>query len=152
MERHSFLAGRWGHLQTHGFCKVRAYLKFWISWSFCRIVGIYACAFLMIVISLDRFYEQPSCQLERPFFLSRLSAIMFPIAHRSSSPRTKVMLCVAWILAPVCSLSKSFFFHVLSHPLVQSFWQCTQIGSFSSANMVRFLSGSGRHDGTYTSY
>ena len=54
---------------------------------FNRIVGIYLSGFIMIVISLDR-----------------LSAIMFPISHMSNTRRTKVMLIMAWIAAPVCAL------------------------------------------------
>ena len=52
-----------------------------------RILGFYASGFIMIVISLDR-----------------LSAIMFPISHISISSRTKLMLTIAWIMAPLCSL------------------------------------------------
>jgi gonadotropin-releasing hormone receptor len=54
---------------------------------FNRIVGFYLSSFIMIVISLDR-----------------LSAIMFPISHMSNTKRTKVMLTIAWIAAPICSL------------------------------------------------
>ena len=54
---------------------------------FNRIVRIYLSGFIMIVISLDR-----------------LSAIMFPISHMSNTRRTKVMLIMAWIAAPVCAL------------------------------------------------
>ena len=54
---------------------------------FFRIVGFYLSSFVMIVISLDR-----------------LSAIMFPISHLSNTKRTKKMLIMAWITAPICSL------------------------------------------------
>ena len=54
---------------------------------FNRIVGFYLSSFIMIVISLDR-----------------LSAIMFPISHMSNTKRTKVMLIMAWIAAPICAL------------------------------------------------
>ena len=54
---------------------------------FFRILGFYASSFMMIVISLDR-----------------LSAIMCPISHMSSTKRTKIMLILAWTMAPVCSL------------------------------------------------
>ena len=54
---------------------------------FNRIVGFYLSSFIMIVISLD-------C----------LSAIMFPISHMSNTKRTKVMLTIAWIAAPICAL------------------------------------------------
>ena len=62
---------------------------------FFRILGFYASSFMMIVISLDR-----------------LSAIMCPISHMSSTKRTKIMLILAWTMAPVCSLPQvgSLFF------------------------------------------
>ena len=54
---------------------------------FFRIIGIYLSGFIMIVISLDR-----------------LSAIMFPLSHISNKKRTKLMLLIAWMAAPLCSL------------------------------------------------
>merc|ERR1719318_2139452 len=80
---------------------------------FFRILGFYASGFIMIVISLDR-----------------LSAIMFPLSHISSSSRTKLMLTIAWIVAPLCSLPQSFIFSVKSHPMEPDYLQCTTIGSF----------------------
>ena len=37
-------------------------------------------------------------------YLRRLSAILWPISHRSKYKRTRMMVVVAWLLAPVCSL------------------------------------------------
>ena len=34
----------------------------------------------------------------------RVSAILWPISHRSKYGRTRLMLVAAWTLAPLCSL------------------------------------------------
>ena len=62
-----------------------------ITYTNFRIIGFYASGFIMIVISLDR-----------------LSAIMFPISHISSTKRTKMMLIIAWMMAPICSLPQVY--------------------------------------------
>ena len=91
-----------------------------IVWISCfRILGFYASGFVMIVISLDR-----------------LSAIMFPISHRSNTKRIKAMLFIAWLMALLCSLPRSYFFTVQRHPLVPEYLQCTPIGSYPSKNFV----------------
>jgi gonadotropin-releasing hormone receptor len=89
---------------------------------FFRIVGFYLSGFIMIVISLDR-----------------LSAIMFPISHRSNTKRTKIMLIMAWVMAPLCALPQCFIFQLKNHPLKLDYSQCTTIGYFESETMVRLL-------------
>ena len=86
---------------------------------FFRILGFYLSGFILVVISLDR-----------------LSAIMFPISHRSSS-KTKIMLVIAWITAPLCALPQSFIFQLKSHPLISDYTQCTTIGFFQSDTKAR---------------
>ena len=86
---------------------------------FNRVVGIYLSGFIMIVISLDR-----------------LSAIMFPISHLSNTRRTKVMLVMAWTMAPLCALPQSFVFKLKSHPHHLDYQQCTTIGFWQSDTTV----------------
>ena len=86
---------------------------------FLRIVGFYLSGFIMIVISLDRF-----------------SAIMFPLSHRYQTKRTRSMILIAWILAPICALPQSFIFQLKSHPLKIDYAQCTTIGYFESQTTV----------------
>ena len=88
------------------------------SMVFFRIVGFYLSGFIMIVISLDR-----------------LSAIMCPISHRNTK-RTKLMLIIAWIMAPLCALPQIFIFQVKTHPLKSDYSQCTTFGYFQSETMV----------------
>ena len=57
---------------------------------------------------------------------------MFRIQRR----RTRVMLGLAWVLAPLCSLPQSFLFKLRRHPLQPDYAQCTTIGSFTSEEMV----------------
>ena len=89
---------------------------------FFRILGFYLSGFIMIVISLDR-----------------LSAIMFPIWHRSNTKRTKIMLIIAWTMAPLSALPQTFIFQLKKHPLKTDYWQCTTIGYFESHTMVRLF-------------
>ena len=86
---------------------------------FFRILGCYLTGFIMIVISLDRLY-----------------AIVYPLAHRSQTRKTKMMLIMAWLAAPLCSLPQSYFFQLKQHPLQADYYQCTTIGSFQSETIV----------------
>ena len=86
-------------------------------------------------------------------YLRRLSAILWPISHRSKYKRTRMMVVVAWLLAPVCSLPQvrqissspppspdtvqCFVFRVRSHPLYPEYKQCTTIGTFQTPEKVR---------------
>ena len=87
---------------------------------FNRIVGFYLSSFIMIVISLDR-----------------LSAILFPIWHRLHTKSTKLMLLIAWTMAPICALPQSFIIQLKENPLKLDYSQCTTIGFFRSSTMVR---------------
>ena len=111
-------------------------IRYFVLTSSSRIIGFYASGFVMIVISLDRSAAYIFEILKQLSFVGRLSATIFPISHRSNTKRTKVMLIIAWTLAPVCSIPQGFFFTVRSHPLVPTYLQCTPIGSFSSAQVV----------------
>ena len=88
---------------------------------FFRIIGFYLSGFILVVISLDR-----------------LSAIMFPISHRSSR-RTKIMLIISWIMAPLYALPHFFIFQLKNHPLKPDYSQCTTIGYFESEMKVGYL-------------
>ena len=86
---------------------------------FFRILGCYLTGFIMIVISVDRLY-----------------AIVYPLTHRSQANKTKILLAVAWLTAPLCSLPQSYFFQLKQHPLQADYYQCTTIGSFQSETIV----------------
>ena len=83
-----------------------------------RIFGFYLSGFVMIVISLDR-----------------LSAILYPITHRSSTARTKLMLGVSWVLSLLCSLPQCFVFRLKKHPIQDDYLQCTTFGYFDNRDM-----------------
>ena len=83
-----------------------------------RIFGFYLSGFVMIVISLDR-----------------LSAILYPISHRSSTARTKLMLGVSWVLSLLCSLPQCFVFRLKKHPIQDDYLQCTTFGYFENRDM-----------------
>ena len=58
------------------------------------------------------------------------------LVFRIQRRRTRVMLGLAWVLAPLCSLPQSFLFKLRRHPLQPDYAQCTTIGSFTSEEMV----------------
>ena len=64
---------------------------------------------------------------------------MFPISHRLRPHRTKMMLAMAWVVAPLCALPHSYFFRLRTHPIVADYQQCTPIGSFPSVTVVIFI-------------
>uniref|UniRef100_A0A3B5KDY7 Type II GnRH receptor n=1 Tax=Takifugu rubripes TaxID=31033 RepID=A0A3B5KDY7_TAKRU len=92
----------------------------WIAGDFaCRMLmflklqAMYSCAFVTVVISLDR-----------------QSAILNPLAINEARQRNKVMLTVAWIMSFVLSLPQIFIFHSVTIILPEDFTQCTTRGSF----------------------
>ncbi|XP_047436792.1 gonadotropin-releasing hormone II receptor-like [Mugil cephalus] len=82
---------------------------------FLKLQAMYSCAFVTVVISLDR-----------------QSAILNPLAINKASKRNRVMLSVAWGMSVALSVPQMFLFHnvTIIHP--EDFTQCTTRGSFST--------------------
>ncbi|CAJ1049024.1 putative gonadotropin-releasing hormone II receptor [Xyrichtys novacula] len=82
---------------------------------FLKLQAMYSCAFVTVVISLDR-----------------QSAILDPLAISKARTRNRVMLIVAWSMSILLSVPQLFLFHnvTIVHP--EDFTQCTTLGSFSS--------------------
>ncbi|XP_058484574.1 gonadotropin-releasing hormone II receptor-like [Solea solea] len=82
---------------------------------FLKLQAMYSCAFVTVVISLDR-----------------QSAILNPLAISKARKRNKVMLSVAWAMSVMLSVPQIFLFHnvTIVHPA--DFTQCTTRGSFAS--------------------
>uniref|UniRef100_A0A3Q1GYZ0 Type II GnRH receptor n=1 Tax=Anabas testudineus TaxID=64144 RepID=A0A3Q1GYZ0_ANATE len=80
---------------------------------FLKLQAMYSCAFITVVISLDR-----------------QSAILNPLAINKARKRNRVMLTVAWGMSIVLSVPQIFLFHnvTIIHP--EDFTQCTTRGSF----------------------
>uniref|UniRef100_A0A8C2XP82 Type II GnRH receptor n=1 Tax=Cyclopterus lumpus TaxID=8103 RepID=A0A8C2XP82_CYCLU len=106
----------------------------WLAWDFaCRLLmflklqAMYSCAFVTVVISLDR-----------------QSAILNPLAISKARKRNRVMLTVAWGMSVVLSVPQMFLFHNVTIILPEDFTQCTTRGSFvthwheTSYNMFTF--------------
>ena len=83
--------------------------------------------------------------------IDRLLAVAAPLSHLSGRTATKWMLAAAWLLAPLCSLPQvsqtwcsrqtvgvvqSFIFRLRTHPVVDTYNQCTTIGYFQSFTEV----------------
>ncbi|XP_023125905.2 putative gonadotropin-releasing hormone II receptor [Amphiprion ocellaris] len=80
---------------------------------FLKLQAMYSCAFVTVVISLDR-----------------QSAILNPLAINQARKRNRVMLSVAWSMSVALSVPQMFLFHnvTIIHP--ENFTQCTTRGSF----------------------
>ncbi|XP_061567334.1 putative gonadotropin-releasing hormone II receptor [Cololabis saira] len=82
---------------------------------FLKLQAMYSCAFVTVVISLDR-----------------QSAILNPLAINKARIRNRIMLTVAWGMSVVLSIPQIFLFHnvTIIHP--KDFTQCMTQGSFVS--------------------
>ncbi|XP_028305187.1 gonadotropin releasing hormone receptor 4 [Gouania willdenowi] len=80
---------------------------------FMKLVAMYSCAFVTVVISLDR-----------------QSAILNPLGISEAKQKSKVMLTVAWTMSVVLSLPQMFIFHNVTITVPENFTQCTTRGSF----------------------
>ncbi|XP_057194071.1 gonadotropin releasing hormone receptor 2 [Triplophysa rosa] len=85
------------------------------SLMFLKLVAMYSCAFMTVVISLDR-----------------QAAILNPLSINQARRRNKVLLSVAWTMSVVLSVPQVFVFHVVVIDFPEQFIQCTTHGSFSS--------------------
>ncbi|XP_022222532.2 gonadotropin-releasing hormone receptor isoform X2 [Drosophila obscura] len=81
--------------------------------SFFRVFGLYLSSFVMVCISLDRYY-----------------AILKPLQR--SYNRGRIMLACAWMGSVICSIPQAFLFHLEEHPVVRGYFQCVTFHSFVS--------------------
>ncbi|XP_034472404.1 gonadotropin-releasing hormone receptor isoform X2 [Drosophila innubila] len=79
--------------------------------SFFRVFGLYLSSFVMVCISLDRYY-----------------AILKPLQR--SHNRGRIMLACAWLGSVICSIPQAFLFHLEEHPYVTGYFQCVNFHSF----------------------
>ncbi|XP_071378559.1 putative gonadotropin-releasing hormone II receptor [Centroberyx affinis] len=80
---------------------------------FLKLQAMYSCAFVTVVISLDR-----------------QSAILNPLAINKARRRNRIMLTVAWGMSAVLSVPQMFLFHNVTITYPEDFTQCTTHGSF----------------------
>uniref|UniRef100_A0A3B3VNP4 Type II GnRH receptor n=1 Tax=Poecilia latipinna TaxID=48699 RepID=A0A3B3VNP4_9TELE len=80
---------------------------------FMKLVAMYSCAFVTVVISLDR-----------------QSAILNPLGISEAKRKSKIMLTVAWTMSFILSLPQMFIFHNVTITVPETFTQCTTHGSF----------------------
>ncbi|XP_060932553.1 gonadotropin releasing hormone receptor 4 [Limanda limanda] len=80
---------------------------------FLKLVAMYSCAFVTVVISLDR-----------------QSAILNPLGISEAKRKSKIMLTVAWSMSVILSLPQMFIFHNVTITVPENFTQCTTHGSF----------------------
>ncbi|XP_041918393.1 putative gonadotropin-releasing hormone II receptor isoform X1 [Alosa sapidissima] len=80
---------------------------------FLKLMAMYSCAFVTVVISLDR-----------------QSAILNPLAINKARRRNTIQLTVAWTLSAVLSLPQAFLFHQVTITSPAHFTQCMTHGSF----------------------
>ncbi|KAK7891336.1 hypothetical protein WMY93_023299 [Mugilogobius chulae] len=80
---------------------------------FLKLVAMYSCAFVTVVISLDR-----------------QSAILNPLGISEAKRKSKIMLAAAWSMSVVLSLPQMFIFHAVTITEPELFTQCTTHGSF----------------------
>ncbi|XP_075711384.1 putative gonadotropin-releasing hormone II receptor [Rhinoderma darwinii] len=95
---------------------------------FLKLLSMYSCAFVTVVISVDR-----------------QSAILNPLAINDAKKKNKIMLSAAWLMSILLSLPQLFLFHTVTITEPQNFTQCTTRGSFqehwqeTTYNMVSFV-------------
>uniref|UniRef100_A0A3Q3RSS7 Type II GnRH receptor n=1 Tax=Mastacembelus armatus TaxID=205130 RepID=A0A3Q3RSS7_9TELE len=82
---------------------------------FLKLQAMYSCAFVTVVISLDR-----------------QSAILNPLAISMARKRNRVMLMVAWTMSALFSVPQMFIFHIVTITYPANFTQCTTRGSFGT--------------------
>ncbi|CAL8355766.1 unnamed protein product [Lota lota] len=80
---------------------------------FLKLVAMYSCAFVTVVISLDRH-----------------SAILNPLGISEAKRRSHIMLSVAWTMSVLLALPQMFIFHSVTITVPKRFTQCTTRGSF----------------------
>ncbi|XP_063301715.1 gonadotropin-releasing hormone II receptor-like [Pelobates fuscus] len=95
---------------------------------FLKLLSMYSCAFVTVVISVDR-----------------QSAILNPLAINDAKKKNKIMLLAAWLMSALLSVPQLFLFHTVTITEPQHFTQCTTRGNFREHwqetvyNMVSFV-------------
>ncbi|XP_039215898.1 gonadotropin-releasing hormone II receptor-like [Crotalus tigris] len=82
---------------------------------FLKLVAMYACSFVTVVISLDRW-----------------AAILHPLRVSRAKRKNKTMLCIAWTLSFLLALPQMLVFHTVSRSQPIHFVQCATVGSFGA--------------------
>ncbi|XP_014469329.1 PREDICTED: gonadotropin-releasing hormone II receptor isoform X2 [Dinoponera quadriceps] len=83
--------------------------------SFFRVFGLYLSSFVIVCISIDRYY-----------------AVMRPLQILDVHRRGKITLIFAWVGSVLCSLPQMLVFHVEAHPKHTCFIQCITFNTFPS--------------------
>ncbi|XP_067827234.1 gonadotropin-releasing hormone II receptor-like [Heptranchias perlo] len=82
---------------------------------FLKLMSMYSCAFVTVVISVDR-----------------QSAILNPLGISEAKKKNKIMLTAAWLLSALLSIPQLVLFHTVSITEPQNFTQCSTMGSFKA--------------------
>ncbi|XP_051876634.1 gonadotropin-releasing hormone II receptor-like [Pristis pectinata] len=80
---------------------------------FLKLFSMYSCAFVTVVISLDRY-----CAILRPLGISR------------ANERNRILLIGAWLMSGALATPQLFLFHTVSISVPAPFTQCVTHGSF----------------------
>ncbi|XP_033218326.1 gonadotropin-releasing hormone II receptor [Belonocnema kinseyi] len=83
--------------------------------AFFRIFGLYLSSFILICISIDRYY-----------------AVLRPLQIVNINRRSKIMLIGAWVGSTLCSMPQMLVFHVETHPNFTWYEQCITFNTFPS--------------------
>ncbi|KAL1129925.1 hypothetical protein AAG570_012869 [Ranatra chinensis] len=83
--------------------------------SFFRTFGLYQSSFVLVCISLDRYF-----------------AVLKPMRFSDVDRRSKMMLICAWLGSVICSFPQMLVFKVQRHPNITFYEQCITINSFPS--------------------
>nr|ANW09575.1 adipokinetic hormone receptor [Locusta migratoria] len=83
--------------------------------AFFRVFGLFLSSFVLICISVDRYF-----------------AVLKPMRLRDAARRGRLLIAAAWALSAVCSCPQMFVFHVEAHPNVTWYRQCVSYNAFPS--------------------
>ncbi|XP_011136225.2 gonadotropin-releasing hormone receptor isoform X1 [Harpegnathos saltator] len=83
--------------------------------SFFRVFGLYLSSFVIVCISIDRYY-----------------AVMRPLQMLEIHRRGKINLMFAWLGSVLCSLPQMLVFHLEAHPKYTCYKQCITFNTFPS--------------------
>lgn len=81
--------------------------------AFFRVFGLYLSSFILVCISIDRFY-----------------AVLKPFHPVALDSRDRLMIAGAWMAAALCSVPQMVVFHVESHPNITWYKQCVTYNVF----------------------